>query len=141
MNNVVTDWLHKIAPKSGLTNIKPLTLTIESESFIGASYDVTLTYTAGMDIVSRGDKQVGEQYVVSRYYFLGKIPAVHKKQRQTCYTWNGKTLFMSSHYQGEEINEYHPLGKCFILGVWDEEALGKIDTHTKPYKRIEVDIK
>lgn len=92
----VTGWLESLV---GITDVKPVTLKVKDEIFEGASY-------------------CGE--FGRCYYFLGDIPKCRQKRKSLCFTCNGKTLFLSSYYNKDDINGYHPFGKCFMLCEWND---------------------
>ena len=122
------------------TNVKEVTLTVKDETFVGAVYDQTLEYQTGMDAVSRGDKKAGDKYTETRYLFLGAIPKCRQKRKALCFTHEGRTLYLSSYYEKNDKNEYHPFGKCFQLGIWPETH-GPIDQYERyPYHRVPVEL-
>ena len=123
----------------GHSEVKPLKLTVENETFEGCSYTFTGEYTSGMDAVTRGQKKAGDKYHETRYYFLGRIPKCRQKRQALCFTCEGKVLYLSSHSSTGVVNEYNPWGWSFMLGIWPTEQHGEIDQYEPhKYKRVPI---
>jgi hypothetical protein len=136
----LVSWLHGL---SGISEVRPVVLTVGREVFQGAEYRATGVYTQGMDAVQRGDHKAGDTYAETRYYFLGPIPACRQRRQSICFTHNGRTLYLSSYMDANKLTpankEYHPFGASFMLGIWSEQ-FGPIDAGSQ-FKYVRVPVK
>ena len=144
MNSVV-EWLNRLNEKhNDMKDIIGLTLVVGRESFLGAQYTYVGKYTADMDACRWNKKKPGETYEQVRFYFIGKLPKCIKKRSKTCFTHEGRTLYVSSYYQTtpveEAFKEFHPFGQTFMLGIWPTEQFGEEIDHYEPKKYTRVPI-
>jgi len=123
----LVDWLKSCKCRQ----VKPVTMRINDEEFIGASY---------LDISVDGFPMSNKRRL--RYYFLGPIPACRRKRQSLCFTNRNRVLYLASYFQKDFRTEYAPFGRSFLLFVWDEVSLGPIDRGERyVYHRVPVEIK
>lgn len=115
----VVDWLKK----HGHRPVKPVTLTVGGEEFVGARYAKPANHGI-------------------RYYFLGLMPKCRRKRESLCFTHRGRVLYVAAYYTKPAVTEYAPYGPGFVLAIWDEVKNGPIDLgEPHPYHRVPVEIK
>lgn len=132
----VEAWLNSL---DEISEVVPLVLTVKDEKFEGCSYTQEYTYTADMMAVQDGRFKAGDKYQRRAFYFIGPIPKCRKKRQSLCFIHNGEVLYLSSYFEKDEKNNYHPFGRCFMLGIWDEATIGPIDQYERSkYHRIPV---
>lgn len=130
----VAEWLTKL----GYTDVVPMSLQVAKSTYYGCAYTFTGTYTHGMMAVLRGDKRAGDTYTQPRFYFVGERPSCDKR-RKVCFTFEGKTYYVSSYHDRKTVTEYSPWGLAFMLGIWPTEEYGEIDRYEpKPYERVPI---
>ena len=109
-----------------ITDVRPVRVTItspkgrKSQTWEGASY-----------------KQ-GED-PRTRFYLLGTLPKPQLRHPASCcFTYNGADWYVAGYWQSSkpEFAYRQPLGKTFLLFMWDERY-GKIDQYERwTYKRF-----
>jgi hypothetical protein len=121
MKNKVAEWLCSLP---GTTDVEPVTLTIDDETWEGARYT---------------------QRDQVRYYLVGLRPKSHKcRSACDCYRLPGdhRDWYVASYLDKELTDKtkqkYHPFGVNWIMMPWD--APGRIDDCVKRYRRIEATV-
>lgn len=127
----VVEWLKTI---NSLKNIAPIRVGItyknNVETFNGASYILVSHYTKDMDGVIRGQYKAGQEYEKKVLYLLGPKPECAKKVKMGAGGFYESSVvyknaddpfdwYVSSWYDINEVNNYHPFGRFFMMSRWD----------------------
>lgn len=150
MSQALFEWL---STRSGISNVRLARITIGEQTWEGARYTRTMSYTAGMDAVTRGIRKAGDTYNEDCLYVLGDLPKPyvrhitrkgHVHTNNACFPFEGFDWYVSGYMIKRalkpEFEQWHPFGPNFILRPWDIDK-EKIDQYCpKPYDRVELKV-
>jgi hypothetical protein len=139
----IATWL--ASNKCKCFDVQPCVVTINGESWQACQYSQTLEYTAGMDCVTRGEKQAGDTYTRTGFYCVGSLPSCYRgskrnkyPQGRACFPFEGLDWYVVCYIEriSPQFQDSHPFGPNFLLAPWDVPT-SKIDQYeTKPYSRF-----
>src|SRR4051812_48726068 len=103
----LVDWLTQ---DCNAHDVSPVVVTIGDESWDGARYKQTFTYTADMDGVRDGRHKAGDKYTEEHIYCIGRIPKVYarpprsgqsivRKEQNVCFPFEGLDWYVSGYVQ------------------------------------------
>lgn len=135
----VSDYL---ASLPGVSDVKPVTVTIGRETFSGARYTDTRHYTAGMMAVQRGERKDGEPYTREWLYLLGDLPKPYQRSTRVAFTMadDKREWYVASYHDGRDAPAKPPFTPCFQLAPWEDnkpiDYQETIGGWRKPYRRV-----
>jgi hypothetical protein len=153
----VAQWLQSLGQLRGRIKwARPVEVTIGKITYQGAMYAEEETRAPQERAVTEGHAKPGDKWPTYAFMLLGLRPK-HKREHNA-YTWNhnlpmddhGRSIgewYVSSYYESNETNEYHPFGANFQIREWIVATYGyykdwKIDTNERyTYDRIPMSVK
>ena len=114
----------------------------------GVEYDQVFHYLPTERAVEEGKAKAGDERIERAITFIGDRPDFMKQQTRVFGMYEQKNViqfpcddgdwYVSSYYDQDEENEYHPVGKVFTLRRWPHEAFNQRIDHYSDKKRERV---